>query len=386
MRHILQTLTRTALMGTLCAPLALATPSVELGDDSLRISLGQQIFNDERLSTPTGQSCNSCHQAATYFSSPGDAVSPGATKTLLGNRNTPSIAYAKFSPERYWDRDKARWIGGFFLDGRAATLAEQAADALLSPTAMGNRSKAQVVAKIRYAPYSRTLEQIHGKTIWQSVDAVFNALIDAIVAFESGPAFALFSSKYDAYLRGEIPLSAQERWGLELFEAQNKGNCASCHPSAPGNNGEPPLLTNFSYHNLGLPSNSALPSLTMPADHNPQGKEYTDPGLGGNPHIDQPAAQLGKFKVPTLRNIAKTAPYMHSGMLNTLEEVLDFYNSRDIKHQWGTPEVTAHVNRDALGDLRLSNDEIQAIITYLNTLTDGYQPQTTNDIAPSADK
>ena len=110
----------------------------------------------------------------------------------------------------------------------------------------------------------------------------------------------------------------------------------------------------------------------MASKYNPAGKGYVDQGLAGNPNIDNPELQVGKFKVPTLRNIAKTAPYMHNGIFDNLEDVVDFYNSRDIDKRWGAPEVKATVNHEELGDLKLSEIEVKALVAFMKTLSDGY--------------
>lgn len=335
-------------------------------DDAMeKLLLGKLIFNDASLSEPAGRSCGSCHKADAFYADPGKVNSPGANSRLLGKRNTPSISYVKYTPDLYWDKQEKHWVGGFFWDGRAKTLAEQAGGPLLSPTEMANASPDQVVAKIKHASYQALFEKVYGKTIWENSNAAFAALIDALVAYENGPEFGLFTSKYDYYLQGKATLTAIERKGLELFEAEDKGNCAACHPSRADENGQRPLFTDFTYDNLGLP---ALPQLFSYDD------TAIDLGLYLNPHLSKAEEVKGKFKVPTLRNIEKTAPYMHNGMLKTLEEIMDFYNSRDVDAKWGKPEISENLNSDELGDLGLSEVEKAAIIAFMKTLTDGYEP------------
>jgi cytochrome c peroxidase len=158
--------------------------------------------------------------------------------------------------------------------------------------------------------------------------------------------------------------------GLDIYEAEDKANCAACHPSQPGENGEPPLFTDFTYDNLGTPKNPDNPFYDLPAKFNPAGADYVDYGLGKA--LDDPAED-GKFKVPTLRNVGLTAPYMHNGVFQTLEEVVDFYNTRDTG-EWDPPEVAENVNVDELGDLGLTEEEVEDLVAFLHTLDDGWAP------------
>ncbi|MDH5361378.1 MAG: c-type cytochrome, partial [Gammaproteobacteria bacterium] len=113
------------------------------------------------------------------------------------------------------------------------------------------------------------------------------------------------------------------------------------------------------------------PFYVMPAEFNPHGKAYRDLGLGG---FLNKRDEDGKFKVPTLRNIALTAPYMHNGVFASLEDVVAFYNSRDTDTRWEAAEVKDNVNSEELGDLGLSEEEMQDLVAFLQTLSDGYSP------------
>ncbi len=338
-----------------------------------KVALGKLIFEDQNLSQPAGQSCASCHQSNQFYADPGKAVSPGANPVLHGNRNAPSIAYVKFTPNLFWNKEEALWMGGFFLDGRATSLQEQAAGPFLNPLEMGNQNPGQVVSKVKGSSYKILFEQVYGVNIWADTVVAFDAITDAIVAYENGPEFALFNSKYDYYLQGRVTLSPKEKQGLELFEAQDKGNCAACHPSQQGDNGEPPLFTDYSYDNLGQPANSRLAFYKLAKPFNPQGINYIDYGLAQNPNINNGPDEKGKFKVSTLRNIAGTAPYLHNGVFDTLKEVVEFYNERDVSDRWKKAEVTENKNTEELGDLKLSEVEVDAIVAFLKTLNDGYE-------------
>jgi cytochrome c peroxidase len=333
--------------------------------------LGKKLFFDSSLSEPAGQACASCHAPETGFSDPAHRiVSPGSVPGRFGNRNAPSAAYAAFSPRFGFDQEEDVYVGGQFLDGRAATLEDQISGPLTNPVEMANSHMTDVLAKVRKASYADRFTEIYGPAALENESEAIHHIVSALAAYERSREFSPFSSKYDAWLAGKAKLTAQEQRGLEIFEAEDKGNCAACHPSRPAKDGTPPLFTDFTYDNLGVPASPDNPFYHQNRHINPDGKSYVDKGLG-TPLGD--AAQDGKFKVPTLRNIALTAPYMHNGVFTTLEEVADFYNSRDTK-KWPAPEVKANVNQDELGDLKLTKPELADLVAFLKTLTDGYQP------------
>ena len=183
----------------------------------------------------------------------------------------------------------------------------------------------------------------------------------AIAAFERSGQVLKFSSRFD---RGE--LTSKEMSGLALF----KNRCASCHSDEPMDNNTPPLFTSFGYANIGIPSNPLLSG-------NPP-----DMGLGGflendyyslTPFIDDAdyAAQYGKFKIPTLRNVGFTAPYGHNGVFPTLHHVVDFHNTRDVS-DWPPPEVASNLDTERVGNLGLSEDEVDDIVAFLMSLSDDY--------------
>lgn len=338
-----------------------------------KVMLGKQIFFDSNLSEPAGQSCASCHDPETGFAEPNRElpVSQGANLNLVGNRNAPSAAYAAFSPPFHFDGDEGLFVGGQFLDGRAADLVEQAKAPFLNPLEMANTDAAMVIGKLRLAPYAELFLEVYGASALNDVDSAYHDLADAIAAFEASSELNRFSSKYDAYLRGEATLTPQERRGLELFEDPLAGNCAACHPSQPAGDAEPPLFTDFTYDNIGLPRNEANPFYSLPPEYNPEGQSFVDLGLGGA--LADPAED-GKFKVPTLRNVAVTGPWGHNGVFTELREVVRFYATRDTDASWAAPEVEVNVNVAELGDLPLSNGDVDDITAFLMTLTDRYSP------------
>ncbi|HLP18939.1 MAG TPA: hypothetical protein VK174_01485, partial [Chitinophagales bacterium] len=167
----------------------------------------------------------------------------------------------------------------------------------------------------------------------------------------------------DYYLKGQAQLTEAEEHGLKIFNDTAKGNCAACHPSTPDPYTGLVLFTDYTYDNLGVPVNPRVKDLDK--------KYKPDLGLGA---IVKQASQNGKFKVPTLRNVAVTAPYFHNGVFKTLEEVMDFYNDRD-SGRFGEPEVKENVNTDELGNLKLSKQEMDDVVAFMKTLTDGYLQQ-----------
>ncbi len=338
-----------------------------------RVAIGRQIFFDESLSTPPGQSCATCHDPRAGFADPRRdlPVSRGAVEGRFGSRNTPAAAYSSFAGELRYEAEDETYEGGVFWDGRADSLAEQALLPLLNPLEMNNRDEAEIAEKIRAAPYAMELARIYGEAVLLEDEAAVEAMADAISSFEASPEVNRFSSKYDAWRRGEVALSPAEERGRKLFDDPKKGNCAACHPSTPREDdpSRPPLFTDFTYDNIGIPKNEDSPFLSLDPTLNPDGADFVDHGLAGTL---KDAAQDGLFRVPSLRNVALTAPYGHNGYFATLRDVVRFYNERDVDPTWAPPEIAATVNHEELGDLRLTDEEIDDIVSFLNTLSDGY--------------
>ncbi len=349
-------------------------------------ALGQALFSDTSLSTPAGQSCASCHSPDHSFVDPDEdePTSEGVIEGRYGNRNTPTLFYAAMSPVFHFSRAEALFIGGQFDDGRAEDLKIQAQKPFFNPLEMNNSSPADLVGKVRVAPYVSLFRSVYGQDALDDPKAALMRITDAISAFEKTVRFNPYASKYDRYMEGSTQFTDQERRGRDIFEREDKGNCAACHPSRPSENGKQrPLFTDHTYDNLGVPRNPNNRFYVQPTEYNPQGFAYVDIGLGD--HIRK-ASENGKFKVPTLRNIEKTAPYMHNGYFKTLRGVIDFYNSRDIKPVcidpmtpeeqalaqgcWPPPEVPINVNHDELGRLGLSLGEMADLEVFLRTLTD----------------
>lgn len=356
--------------------------------DPQKAALGEALFHDTRLSLTGNQSCASCHSPERAFSDARTttaqndygAVSIGDDNVSLGDRNAPTAMYAAYFEDFHYDAGAGEdegggglWLGGQFHDGRAKNLKAQAKGPFLNPVEMQMESAAAVVARIKEdADYAVQLKALYGETVFDDNATAYDAVADAIASYEKSDVFAPFDSKYDRWLKGEAALTDLEREGLEMFVREDKGNCAACHP-VTGTDGGKALFTDGTFDNLGVPVNEAIRYDAA----NPLSAEvgYQDLGLG---NTTGDATLNGAFKVATLRNIAVTGPYMHNGVFKTLKAVVHFYNTRDVAgavnpetgNAWRSPEVAETMNTDELGDLGLTDEEEDAIVAFLETLTD----------------
>lgn len=330
-----------------------------------KIALGKEIFNDKNLSNPIGQACASCHSPEKGFSDPSNrAISQGAVVNAFGNRNAPSLSYNIFSPSRYYSTEDNTFVGGLFLDGRSPNLQEQFIHPLLNPVEMNNSSASDVANKIKQASYYPKIVSLYSNSVFES--DILSYVADVLSKFETSNQVNPFTSKYDYYLQGRATLSLEEKKGLALFEG--KAKCAGCHVTDPDENVKKVLFTDFSYDNIGIPKNLNNPFYNQPS--NSAGANYVDLGIGA---IVSEPAHYGKFRVPTLRNIAVSAPYFHNGAIPTLEKVVRFYNRRDLNTgEFGPPETLQNMNVKELGNLQLTDEDEQNIVAFLKTLTDGY--------------
>ncbi len=379
--------------------------------------LGEALYFDENLSLKKNQACSSCHDPDFGFADPdnvqlGTPVSAGSIITKTGGLNSPSAAYAAFSPFFRWNGDEELYVGGQFWNGRANTLAEQAAGPFLNPVEMAMPDKWSVVDRLRtslFPDYQRMFMDVFNIDLsaideYEGDDSTsedegddssaedesdfppgvleaYDRMAKAIGEFEKTELFTKFNSKFDYYLAGSAILTEQEEEGLKLFNEE--GKCVLCHLSEPtpapdGTSLIPPLFTDFTYDNLGVPQNLNIPGQPI------------DKGLGARPDInanDPAGLQLGKHKVMTLRNIELTPPYAHNGVFATLEEIVHFYNTRDVLEEcadnndpgfgvtcWPKPEVEENVNDIELGDLKLNAAQEASIVSFMKTLSDGWGP------------
>lgn len=397
-------------------PLLAVQPGVALSSNHM-IALGDRIFEDTTLSIRRNQACQSCHDPDFGFTSPnsainlGGSVMEGSIPGRFGNRRPPSAAYAAFSPVLAYNEEDEVWVGGNFHDGRAtgarlgSPTAEQAIGPFVNPDEMGLPDPACVVFGVREGKYAALYRAAWGASIFriafpprqamrslcstegsvvplspsdrQQMLVEYDRIGLSIAAYEKSPRVSPFTSRFDDARNGTARLTREEMQGMEIFVRVDKGNCAACHPLA----GKRALFTDFTYDNLGVPANPENPALLR--------NGFVDLGIGGflrDPGFD------GAIKVPTLRNIEKrphplaAKSYMHNGVFKTLEQVVHFYNTRDVLPTcpagvgpsdprfgttcWPPPEVARNVNVDELGNLGLTPAEEVLLVKFLKTLDD----------------
>jgi len=371
---------------------------------AMKVALGRHIFFDTNLSEPPGQSCASCHAPEVGFTAPdpevnaAGAVMPGALPGRSGNRKPPSAAYATPSPLLHYDDVEGLFIGGVFWDGRAtgwrlgSPTAEQALGPFLNPLEQNLPSKEEAIRRICQGRYGSMFRRVWGASACkpENTESAYDAVGLSIAAFEGSPQVNQYSSKFDFFLQGKAKLTAQEEAGFDVF--QNKGQCALCHVLEPADR---PLFTDNTFDNLGVPKNPQNPFYGQ-TDFNPAGVDWVDVGLGGFLATTEYAAlapeNTGKQRVPTLRNVDKrpypgfVKAYSHNGVFKSLKQIVHFYNTRDMlgtcaadfagemgETCWPAPEVAENVNTDELGDLGLSEEEEDALVAFLGTLSDGWK-------------
>jgi cytochrome c peroxidase len=386
---------RFIVLALLCGlPLAAAgngpAPYAQTVDVARLTTLGRAMFFDRSLSASGQVACASCHAPRhAYGPPPGRALPRGALRAV------PSLRYLQTVPpfsEHHFDTDgddsiDAGPTGGHTWDGRASSAHEQARLPLLSPAEMGNRTPAEVVRKLARSVHASSFRALFGDAIFADLPRAFDKALLAFEVFQQSPAeFYPYSSHYDAVLRGQATLSPQERRGLALFNDADKGNCAACHRSEITPDGAFPLFTDFGHIALGLPRNHAIT-----ANHQPR---FFDLGLCGPLRTDlaQQPDHCGRFRAPSLRNVALRERFFHNGVVRSLPDAVRFYVERDTRparwYRHGQPprkyddlpaDYHANVNTEppfggAPGDTpRLGEQDIRDIVAFLKTLTDADQ-------------
>ncbi|UTW53557.1 methylamine utilization protein MauG [bacterium SCSIO 12827] len=371
---------RRLILTALILGLSFAAAPARATDYATAAELGKALFFDPNLSKNRTQACATCHNPAHAFTDPretdvGRAVSLGDDGTSLGDRNTPTAAYAKFAP-RFQRLKDGRYVGGQFLDGREPDLAGQAGGPPLNPVEMGMPDKAGVVKRLwEYPPYVTAFAKLFGPKVMDDTDAAYAAMTQAIAAFEQTEEFAPFDSKYDRFLKGEAKLTDQEELGRLLFFSQQFTNCNQCHQLHAVQPAKGETFTNYQFHNIGIPVNTAV------RQANGSKPGHIDHGLLDNPAVTD-TAQDGKFKVPTLRNVAVTGPYMHNGVFKDLRTTVLFYNRYNTKDPerlinpetgkpFRAPEVPATLSvKELTHGPALDDKRIDALVAFLKTLTD----------------
>jgi len=422
---------------TLACLFLLAFPGAGVAGLTAKEALGKRLFFDPNLSLKGNQACSSCHLPGAGWSGDDSAINAhgaayeGSVAGRFGNRRPPSAAYATPSPVLHFTKEDGAilFVGGNFWSGRATgeKLGNPAADQALGPflnrVEQALADGACVVFKA-CAGYAGTLDQVWPGTCaiaWPDkvaqtcasdggklaldrqqrarADLAFDRIALSTAAYEASAEVNAYTSKFDYYLAGRVRLLPEEALGLELFK--DKGRCAECHVLDKGPNGEPPLLTDFTFDNLGVPRNPENPWYAMPASLNPEGRKWLDRGLGEFLASRADYRRFardndGKQKVPTLRNVDKrpdpgfVKAYMHNGYFKTLKGVVHFYNTRDVKPAcknpltreadaiaqscWPEAQIKANVNTDELGDLGLTDAEENVIVKFMQTLSDGFEP------------
>lgn len=278
------------------------------------VDLGKMLFYDPILSGDGTQSCASCHAQGFGFTDKNLKFSVGIDG-IAGNRNSMPLI-------------NVGWATSLFWDGRAGTLEAQAFGPVVNPIEMHNTWSRAVSSLQAHPDYPKRFEAAFGT---DQVDSTL--VVKAIAQFERTLISA--NSRYDKRLRGEQNLTVAQRRGEEIFFSE-RGDCFHCHGNV--------LFTDNLFHNNGLDS------------------VFTDLGLGaitGNPN------DYGKFKTPTLRNLLFTAPYMHDGRFQTLEEVIEFYTT-GLKFSPTIDPLMTKVN----GRADLTEQDKSDLIEFLKAITD----------------
>ena len=376
--------------------------NIQVNSFLAKANIGEQLFFDTNLSLTRNTSCATCHNPDhafidNRFLADGidqnifahGALSVGDDGFSLGGRNAPTISYAQFIPTSSISNTGFP-NGGQFHDGRVATLKHQAMGPPTNPLEMQMGSKGDVVTRIKENPqYVATFKTLFGNDIFDNNTTAYEAMGEVIGQFEKTKEFAPFDSKFDKFqdCRSEGNTRAQclqsgnwttdETNGMDMILEGGGTMCFFCHLNIASNPTPRETFTNYRYRNVGTPRN--LNTLTL--------REAL--GLGQLSDIDHgiftafptlsEANFDGAFKVPTLRNVAVTAPYMHNGVFKNLRTVLEFYDhlgqgNRPINPEtnttWGAPNVTTSIHGVLSLNKSMTDNDIDAILAFLKTLTD----------------
>ena len=354
-----------------------------------KAKLGKALFFDKSISLTKNTSCSTCHDPehgfidARFSESGADqsvfvngAFSVGDDGSALGGRNAPTAAYAMFSPN--FNLTNGVYKGGQFHDGRAATLQVQAGGPPLDGAEMQMPDKNNVVERIKEnEKYVAAFKTLYSETIFDDVNASYASMANAIAKFEKTDVFAPFDSKYDRWKTGSYTFSDTEEAGYALFFSNANTNCATCHTLNSSTEAfSKEMFTNYEYENIGAPRNIA--AMNARAALGLQDANATFKGLGGTVNN---SAHYGKTKVPTLRNIAVTGPYMNNGVFQELRTVIKFYdhmagfsnyaNNPETGNPWVANDNNSTINRTVLEATKaLPSAKIRALEAFLRTLTD----------------
>lgn len=358
-------------------------------------ALGKALFHDVNLSKDRSQSCATCHNPDHAFidNRTNEAtplgVSLGDDNTSIGTRNTPTAAYAMFAPDfsalpAGTPVLENGFIGGQFHDGREADLKGQAGGPPLNPVEMNMPNKTSVMERVKEnQTYVDAFQKFYGDTIFDNVDNAYLQMTVAIAKFEKTDEVSPFDSKWDRYLNDEYDLTFTELTGKSVFFSDQNSSCVNCHLIDDVNNAQrkKQTFTNYKYFNLGVPENTALKDAIQSKGLHAGFLANGDMGLFENPAVNDEKLK-GKFKTPTLRNIAISAPYMHNGVFKDLKTVLEFYDfrgttdgsRRPINPETGAPwkatPFPTTIDHGKLGQQKLTDAEIDGLECFLRLLTD----------------
>jgi len=382
------TATADATIAQSAAPRSTGTDPAPVANSSHRIALGRKIFFDTRLSEPPGTSCATCHDPARGFAGNNgsdNGVARGSRANHFAKRNTPSVLYMRFVRKfhLHWEED-APFVdayGGFFWDGRVDSLVDLTKQPLFNPDEMNGQTAALVAQKVAAGPYADDFRGEFGTV--EDPDAAVKALGEAIETFLQSPEMSPFSSKYDDYVRGRTQLTPLEARGLSLFKDSAKGGCSACHKlNDRSSDPAASLFTDYGFDGLAPPRNRSLPAT--------RNAKYYDLGLcerSGGDYKAKTEEFCGRFRTPSLRNVAVRPSFMHNGAFSKLRDVVAFYATRDTDpKRWYKsgfvfddvpkqyrPNINvdkAPYNRQEGEKPALDDAEIDAIVAFLETLTD----------------
>jgi cytochrome c peroxidase len=357
-------------------------------DNPVLVALGKMLFFDERLSEPAGTSCASCHDSARAFSGGHGShlgVPQGSRPGHFARRSTPSVLYMRYVPAfHYFDDDEApapEPRGGFFWDGRSDSLVELVQQPLFNPDEMNVGTPQHLAAEIARGPYAKEFRAAIGPT--SDAGTVLHGVGVALEAYLKSDEMTPHSSKYDAYVRGEATLTEEERRGLELFKDRRRGACSGCHRMAEtSTDPAESMFTDYGYDAVALPRNRDLPEnrTTGPFDLGLCERKDTT-----TPSNDE--KWCSNFRTPSLRNVAVRESFGHNGVYKKLRDVVAFYALRAVapsriyppgqKYDDVPPKYVGNINiyapiyNQREGDPPpLSDEDIDAIVAFLGTLTD----------------
>jgi cytochrome c peroxidase len=388
--------------GVASAPAGASAPSTQL---SLAAQVGEKMFFDQRLSHSGKMSCATCHSPDYAYGPPNDlAVQLGGPDlNTSGTRAVPSLRYKEYTPPYSDLSPNPDGIsapgpgGGFTWDGAARTLASQATIPLLATNEMDNASPDDVVQKLQAGPYADLFRQAFGANVFDDRTAAFGDAQNALQRYQQEDRdFHPYTSKFDLYRtnKGNY-MTAQEIRGLVIFNDPQRGNCIACHLSGNAINGSIAPFTDYSFEAVAPPRNAEIPANNDPAHYDLGLCQATATG-----HSPTATPQYcGMFKTPTLRNVATRQVFFHNGVFHVLRDVVEFYNRRDTNPELfyskasdasvtlyddmpaqyrANVDMTAPVVHTRGGTPAMSEQDVDDVVAFLGTLTDGFQPPQTN--------